>query len=254
MRASSPLARARRLPSWGCWSSPYRSSTRMTRTPELASCEPCWPGARSFSWSTSSSSDRGLDRRLGRLRAIKHGDGNRRPAGDQTADTEGKAGGKFLPQLSDQNAELRVRDDFRCGLLGAARPRGRPPVEHPECRAATCFGPCHCGFLWQRSWPGMGGHRDNPAGMRSRLNAAIGVSILTADAAGRDGPRTAAHRRSSPTIRGPGRGKRGSRAGKRSDWAVGASGDRCTSVAPVRWWRGTSVGLPASTRHQAVRP
>jgi hypothetical protein len=50
MRASSAQARARPLPSWGCSSSPYRSSTRTTRTPQLGSCELCWPGARLSSW------------------------------------------------------------------------------------------------------------------------------------------------------------------------------------------------------------
>jgi hypothetical protein len=30
------------------------------------------------------------------------------------------------------------------------------------------FGSRHCGSLWQRPWPDMGGHRDNPAGI-SRL-------------------------------------------------------------------------------------
>ncbi len=67
---SSSQARARPLPSWGCWSSPYRSSTRMTRTPQPGSCELCWPGARLLPWSTFHGLDRGLDRGLGRLRAI----------------------------------------------------------------------------------------------------------------------------------------------------------------------------------------
>ena len=39
--------------------------------------------------------------------------------------------------------------------------------EHQECRAGTCFGPCHCAFVLQRPWPSMGGHRHNPAGMSS---------------------------------------------------------------------------------------
>ena len=56
MRASSSQAPARPPQSWGCWSSPCRWSTRMTRTPQLGSCELCWPGARLSSWSTSSSS------------------------------------------------------------------------------------------------------------------------------------------------------------------------------------------------------
>src|SRR5580692_2801240 len=42
-RTSSSQALARPLPSWGCWSSPYRSSTRMTPTPQLGKTEPCWP-------------------------------------------------------------------------------------------------------------------------------------------------------------------------------------------------------------------
>jgi len=60
--------------------------------------------------------DRGLNRGLSRLRAIKPRNGNRRPGGHHTADTEGKAGWKFLPPLSKQKAEYRLRGDFRCGL------------------------------------------------------------------------------------------------------------------------------------------
>jgi hypothetical protein len=122
--------------------------------------------------------DRGHDRGVIRLRAIKPRNGDRRPAGHQTADTEGKAGWKFLPRLSNQKAEYRLRVDFGCGLVGAARPRRSAPGEHPECRAATCFDPRHCGFVLQRPWSGMGGHRDNPAGIRSRLDTGICVSIV----------------------------------------------------------------------------
>jgi hypothetical protein len=113
IRASSAQARARPLPSWGCSSSPCRSSTRTTRTPRL-----------------------------------------------------GKAGWKLRLQLSKQKAESRLRVNFGCGLLSPTRPRRSAPREHPECRAATCLGPRHRGFLWQRPWSGMGGHRNNPAGMR----------------------------------------------------------------------------------------
>jgi hypothetical protein len=91
--------------------------------------------------------------------------GDRRPAGQQTADIEGKPGWKFLPQFSIRKAEYRLRIDFGWGLLSAARPRRSAPGEHPECRAAACSGPCHRGFVLQRPWSGMGGHRDNPAGM-----------------------------------------------------------------------------------------
>ncbi len=174
MRASSSQARARPLPSWGCWSSPYRSSMRMTRTPQLGSCELCWPGARLLPGRHLHRLDRGPDRGLSRLRAIKPRNGNRRPAGHQTADTEGKAGRKFLPQFPKQKSEYRLRVDFGGGLLSAARPRRSGPGEHPEWRAATCFGPRHCGFVLQRPWPGMGGHGDIPAGIRSRLGTGIG--------------------------------------------------------------------------------
>jgi hypothetical protein len=72
----------------------------------------------------------------------------------------------FFPQLSSQRAEPRLRGDFGRGLLTTARSRRSAPGEHPECRAATCLGPRHCGLVLQRTWPGMGGHRDNPAGIR----------------------------------------------------------------------------------------
>lgn len=71
--------------------------------------------------------DRGLDRGLSRLRAIKPRHGGRRSAGHQPSDTEGKAGWKFLPRLSDQNAESRLRIDFGRSLLSAARPRHSTP-------------------------------------------------------------------------------------------------------------------------------
>ncbi len=48
-----------------------------------------------------------------------------------------------------------------------------------------CFGPRHCGFLWQRPCPGMGGHRDNSAGIRrtsppssTRTTCAIAASAI----------------------------------------------------------------------------
>jgi hypothetical protein len=115
--------------------------------------------------------DRGADRGSSRLRAIKHRNGSRGPAGHQRADTAGKAGWKLLLQLSKQKAEFRLRLDFDCGLFSPARPRRGAPGEHPQCRTATCFGPRHRGFLWQCPWPGMGGHRDNPAGINKNAPA-----------------------------------------------------------------------------------
>jgi hypothetical protein len=76
-----------------------------------------------------------------------------------------KRAGKFLPQLSDQKSEYRHCGDFGRSLLSAARPRRSAPGEHPECRAATFFGPRHRGPVLQRPWPGVGSHRDNPAGL-----------------------------------------------------------------------------------------
>jgi hypothetical protein len=132
--------------------------------------------------------DRGADRGRSCLRAVEHRNGDRRPAGHQTADTEGKAGWKLCLQLSKQKAESRLRVNFGCRLLSAARPRHSAPREYPECRTATCFGPSRRGFLRQRPWPGMGGHRDNPAGIRRTRGA------LDAGSRERGVPETAAKR------------------------------------------------------------
>ena len=74
---------------------------------------------------------------------------------------------KLRPGLSIQDAEYHLRIHLSRGLLSPARHRRGAPGGHPERRAATCFGPRHCGFVRQRPWSGMGGHRDKPTGIRS---------------------------------------------------------------------------------------
>jgi len=112
-------------------------------------------------------------RGLSRVRAIKHRNGDRRPAGHQRADTKGKTGWKFFLELSKQKAESCLRVNFGCGLLSAARPCDSASLEHPKCRTTTCFGARHCGFLWQCPWSGMGGHRDHPTGIRRTGSARV---------------------------------------------------------------------------------
>ena len=87
-----------------------------------------------------------------------------------------KRAGNFSRSSRTRTLNIAFASISAGGLLSAARPRRSAPGEHPECRAATCFGPRHCGFVLQRPWSGMGGHRDNPAGIRSRAAAAASAT------------------------------------------------------------------------------
>jgi hypothetical protein len=66
-----------------------------------------------------------------------------------------KRAGNFSRSFRGRKAESRLRGVFDCVLPSATWPRRSAPGEHPECRAATCFGPRHRGFYGSalgRAW------------------------------------------------------------------------------------------------------